>query len=246
MCDPLTIIGGLASAGGVALNAAAQNKVEAARADAMKAEQIRQAGFDKRASAVNATSRQRFKNIEGARQRKADRLGDYFTQQDVAEPTKEKALPISTSDMTVQEEAKQIGQVDALSDRTGKALGELRSFGDLLGSKSLSQAQDATKIGQIGMMKEGSQAVLPMELEAANQKGQGLRLFGDILGGLGGLAVSKGLSTAAPFKSTGTLSSVLGYGTPISTSAATIPAARALDRASVPGYAGLSNLYRTS
>jgi len=44
--------------------------------------------------------------------------------------------------------------------------------------------------------------VLPYELEAANQKGQGAKLFGDLLGLGGSLALNKGLSGTQTFSTT--------------------------------------------
>ncbi|AAL44650.1 hypothetical protein EN41_19925 [Agrobacterium tumefaciens] len=61
------------------------------------------------------------------------------------------------------------------------ALGRLRAFGDVLGENSRLQARDASQIGQIGGFKRGSSNVMAYELDAANQKGNGLKLFGDAL-----------------------------------------------------------------
>lgn len=241
MCDPLTLVGLAASAGGVALNSAAQSRVNAARDSAMDAEKMRQLKLSREANSVNAKSQDRFKKFKGAQNEKAGKLQDYYSSQDVPEPSKETALPTTNSDITVAEETKQRDQASALTDRTANALGELRSFGDVLGDKSLLQGRDATKAGQLASFKEGSSAVLPFELEAANQKGEGLRLFADLLGGAGGLAMSKGLSTAAPFKPTSTFGNFLG-GTSVNPGVTT-PIAPALTRAQGVQYGGLSSLY---
>ncbi|MDK4729335.1 hypothetical protein [Rhizobium phaseoli] len=239
MCDPLTIAGVALSGVSTALNAAAQSKIQGARDDAMAAERIRQKGLDQEADALNTTSRDRYQNFEGQQADKSAQLGDYFTGQEVAQPSAEAALPTTSSNITVQEVNKQKGQAKDFTNRTGTALGELRSFGDLLGDVSRLQARDAGSIGQIGSFKKGSSAVLPYELEAANSKGGGLKLFGDILGGLGGIATSAGLSGGSLFGLGGAKASAVspGFG------ASGMAAARALDRASVPGYAGVSSLY---
>jgi ribosomal protein S14 len=221
------------------VNASAQSKIQHARDDAMAAERIRQKGYDQEAAALNDTSQDRYKNFEGQQADKSAQLGDYFTGQEVAQPSAEAAIPTTASNITVQEVNKQKGQAKDFTDRTGNALGELRSFGGLLGDVSRLQARDAGTIGQIGGFKKGSSNVLPYELEDANSKGNGLKLFGDILGGVGGIATSAGLSGGSLFglgKAANTAVSP-GFGT------GGIAAARAADRASMPGYAGVSSLF---
>lgn len=198
MCDPMTIAGAALSAASAAANAAAQAKVQRARDDAMAAERIRQNSLDKEADALNLKSQDNYQDFEGKQDETSAKLADYFTGQQVAEPTPEVALPTTSSNITVQEEAKQRAQAKDFTNKTGTALGELRSFGDLLGQNSRLQARTGMEIGQIGGYKRGSSNVLSYELDAANSKGQGLRTFGDILGGLGGIATNAGLSSTAP------------------------------------------------
>lgn len=194
MCDPLTIAGLALTAGSTVANYAAQSKVQAARNDAMAAERIRQTGLDRQATAINETSRGRYDNIEGQQQDKATKLGDYFAQQATAEPTTAEALPTSTSNVTVQEEANQRAKARSFTEQSGAALGNLRAFGDVLGGIGRQQARDAGEIGQIGGFKAGSSGVLGYELDDASHKGDGLKMFGDLLGGVGGVATSAGLS----------------------------------------------------
>jgi hypothetical protein len=150
--------------------------------------------LDQEAQAVNTKSQDRYQNFEEQQGQKAATLADYFTGQEVAPPSTAEALPTSSSNITVQEQGKQKAAAKAFTDRTGTALGELRSFGDLLGSNSLLQGRDAGTIGQLGGFKRGSSNVLGYELEDANSAGNGLKLFGDLAGGFGGLATSAGLS----------------------------------------------------
>lgn len=239
MCDPMTLIGVATSIGGTAMNYAAQSRVQEARDDALAAERIRQRQLDQEANAVNETSRDRYKKFDNKQGKSAKKLQDYFVDQEVREPSKEAALPSTNSKLTIAEEKKQRAQATDFTNRTGDALGTLRSFGDLLGSNSLMQARDAGTVGQIGGFKQGSSNVLPLELDEASHAGDGLRLFADITGGLGGLALSKGLSTPASttFKPTTSIGEFLGY------KPSSMAQARAIDRASRPGYAGLSSLY---
>ncbi len=194
MCDPLTIAGLALTAGSTVANYAANQQVQAARNDALAAERIRQGGLDQEAAALNVQSQDRYQGFEGQQEQKAKQLGDYFAGQSVAEPTTAEALPTSTSNITVQEENSQRGKAREFTDEQGRALGNLRAFGDLLGGIGRLQARDASLIGQIGGFKQGSSGVLPLELDAASSAGDGMKLFGDILGGLGSVGTSAGLS----------------------------------------------------
>lgn len=194
ICDPATIAGIALTAGSTVANTAAQSKVQGARDDAMAAERIRQQGLDKEAAALNTQSQDRYKDFEGQQEQKSGQLAEYFTGQDVAEPSAEAAIPTSSSNITVAEEAKQRGQAKEFTDRSGAALADLRSVGDLMGGIGRLQARDATQIGQVGGFKRGSSGVLSCELDDAGRAGDGLKLFGDILGGGSSLLTSAGLS----------------------------------------------------
>lgn len=198
MCDPITIAGIALTGASAVANNVAQGKVERARNDALAAERIRQGGLDQEADAINAQSQQRFEGFEDKQDAKSTQLGDFFQSQgDTPDGANAAAaIPISTSNVTVQEEAKQRGKASAFTDAQGKNLGQLRAFGDVLGGISREQARDASAIGQIGGFKRGSSSVLPYELEAANSKGAKMKFLGDVLGGAGSLATSAGLGGA--------------------------------------------------
>lgn len=194
MCDPLTIAGLALTAGSTVANTVAQNRVQSAQAEAMEMERMRQNRLDQEAAALNTQSQDRYKDFEGQQDEKAASLGDFFAGQSTSEPSAAAALPTSGSNITVQEEGKQRGQARDFTNKTGTALGNLRAFGDLLGGIGRDQARDASLIGQIGGFKTGSSGVLPFEMEAAQEKGAGLRLLGDVLGGAGSIATGAGLS----------------------------------------------------
>jgi hypothetical protein len=199
MCDPLTIAGIALTAGSTVVNGMAASKVAKARDSALAAERMRQNTLDKEASALNLQSQDRYQNFEGQQSQEATKLGDYFAGQTTAEPTAAEALPAASSNITVQEENKQRDKARDFTDKTGAALGNLRAFGDLLGTIGRSQARDAGLIGQIGGFKAGSSNVLPFELDEASQKGNGLKMLGDILGGVGSVATGAGLSGGSIF-----------------------------------------------
>lgn len=150
--------------------------------------------MNREADALNLTSQDRYQDFTGQQEAKAVQLGDYFASQEVPEPQVGSGLPSSSSNIVVQEEDRQRDKSKEYTDQTGAALGNLRSFGDLLGSISRDQARDASRIGQIGSFKAGSSNVLPYELDEAGRVGDGMKLFGDILGGTGSIATGAGLS----------------------------------------------------
>jgi len=199
MCDPLTIASLALTAGSTAANYAANQSVEAARNDALAAERIRQGTLNQEADALNLTSQDRYQDFAGQQEAKSQQLGDYFSSQSVPEPTVGSGLPSSSSNIVINEENKQRGKSKDFTDKTGAALGELRAFGDVLGGISRSQAQDASQIGQLGNFKAGSSNVVPFELDEASHAGDGMKLFGDILGGLGSVGTMAGLSGGSIF-----------------------------------------------
>jgi hypothetical protein len=208
MCDVATIAGIALTGASTVANTIAQGQVTRARNDALAAERVRQNSLDQEAAAINARSQGRYNDFEGQQDEKASELGQYFSDQKIenadanTQAVAEQTVPQSGSSLTIREEQKQRGKADAFSNQQGEALGELRAFGDLLGGISREQSRDAGLVGQIGGFKRGSSNVLPYELEAANQKGQGAKLFGDLLGLGGSLALSKGLSGTQTFSST--------------------------------------------
>ncbi|MBZ9706061.1 hypothetical protein LB543_04920 [Mesorhizobium sp. ESP7-2] len=169
----------------------------------MAAERIRQNGLEQEANALNTQSQDRYQDFSGQQDAKATELGKYFADQKIedgnanAAATQELNVPQSSSNVVTREEQKQRGKADAYGQQQGEALGNLRSFGDLLGGIGRQQARDAGQIGQIGGFERGSSAVVPYELDSANNAGNGLKLFGDILGLGGTVALGKGLSAGA-------------------------------------------------
>lgn len=199
MCDPMTIAGIALTAGSTVANSIAASRVQRARDDALAAERIRQNSYDQEAQALNTASQNRYQDFGGQQEQRASELGQYFTGQQIEQRSadqaavQEQTAPTSSSNITVREEAKQRGNARQFADQQGNALGQLRSFGDLLGETSRLQSRDASQIGQIGGFKRGSSAVVPYELEEANKAGDGLKLFGDLLGLGGSFALSGGL-----------------------------------------------------
>lgn len=199
MCEVATLASIALTGASAAMNGIAASRADNARAEAMRAEFSRQDALDREASAINVQSRDRYQGFEGQQQERSQKLGDYFKQQMQSQDASAAAdasgatAPPSSSNITVQEIAKKSGEARDFADRTGEALGNLRSFGDLLGGISREQARDAGRVGQIGGFKAGSSAVLPAELEVASSKGAGFKMLGDLLGIGGQMAMGSAL-----------------------------------------------------
>ena len=196
MCDPgtLTLVSALATAASTGAGFIAQNQVNDARSGALAAERIRQGQFDQEAAALNTQSQDRYEGFEDKQGERAKSLTDMFTQAPAQLPPTADPMPASSSNLVVQNEARERGEARDRTNQIGGALGNLRSFADMLGDTSRLQARDASKVGQIGGFKKGSSNVLGMELDAANSAGNGTRMLGDVLGGLGRIGMSAGLS----------------------------------------------------
>ena len=233
------------TAGSIGLNSIVANQRQRAVDNAMAAENARQLTLQREAEALNAQSQDRYQNFGDQQSEKAAELADYFTSQN-ATPTDAGAaneaaavMPSATNDIVNSEIAKKSGQAKAFTDQQGAALAKMRSFGDLLGDTSRLQARDASQIGQIGGFRAGSRAVLPLELDAAQRKGQGLATLADLLGVAGSVA-TMGAATGTP------LASMFGFGTGTApmTAAAGLGATAKVGQTMAPTLYGTANMGR--
>lgn len=252
MCDPLTIAGVALSVGGVAANSIANSQVESATSRALVAERSRQQQLRTEAAALQESSRKQYDGFDQSQGQRAQELGSYL-QQNLQQPQAAPATaeaPATSSNITTQEETRQRERAGAYSFGQAQALGNLRSFGDILGTFSRQQARDAGAIGQLGGFMQGSSGVLPLELDAAAQAGNGMKTLGALASGAGKLGVGAGLSGGG-----GSIAGLFGSGTgaaasglPSIAAMAAAPPATPLTigapRASLPAFARAGNLYR--
>lgn len=199
MCDPLTIGSAALMAGGTAANYMASKDVSGARDTVMGNERQRQLALNAEADTVNKGSRDRYDGFAPKQDAKAATLADYFkggvAPNSGATPTAAPSvMPASSSNITVAEEGKKLGQAQDFSDKQGTALGKLRSFGDLFAADNRLQARDAGSVAQLGGFKVGSAGVVPYELEDANHAGDKTKFIGDILSGVGKIGLGAGLA----------------------------------------------------
>lgn len=222
MCDPISIAGAALTVGSTVANSAAAGRAANARTDVLNAERTRQGTLDQEAQALNDRSRDRYKDVDGQREEKAQKLGDYLAAPAEAGPANQAAaMPAPTNNIVTREMNRKSDEAGAFVGQQGQALAQLRSFGDLLGDTSRAQARDGSLVGQVGGFKRGSTNIMPLELDAASQKGAGLRTLGDIMGGLGSIGLSAGLTGGG-----GSLAGMFGGGQPLTAmGAASAPAA---------------------
>lgn len=200
MCYPLIIAGVAMTAASIYANAKANEAIAKKRDEAMGAELERQKGYRSEAAAVNDQSQARYQDFSGQQQQKAQSIGDYLAAQAKSLPADAptEVAPDSANILVKTETAKQLGKAKAYGDQQDRALGNLRAFGDLLGGISREQAGDAAQLGTIGSFMKGSNAILPLELDAANSAGSGWKTAGTVLGAGGSLLTSAGIGGAGP------------------------------------------------
>jgi hypothetical protein len=198
--DPLTLalIGAGLTGGSALLNSSALSSVNDARNGVISAERARQLGLDAEAHGVANQSLGRYSNFDAQQADDTARLATLFktpvTTPNTANTTV--PLPAASTDQVQREINNKTGIADAYVNHQADTLAKLRSFGDLMGTLGRGQAQDTQQVGQIGNFKKGSTAVEQLELDNANRAGNTQRLWGDITGGLGKVALTAGLGGA--------------------------------------------------
>lgn len=195
MCDPLTIAGIAASAAGAAANYKALGDVAAARSGVLTAERQRQAGLDSEAAGVNSSSLGRFSNFGGDTESRAAALTDMYKNPNgtTVTPTPN-LMPASNSEITNRDIASKSGIAKDYTNQQADALGRVRAFGDVLATDNRGLARDAITLGQIGGFKKGSSDATAYELDNANNAGNDAAFLGNVLGGVGKIGITAGLS----------------------------------------------------
>lgn len=192
----MTIAGIALTAGSVVANSVSAGEQARARDAVLAAERMRQNALNQEAWGLNAASQDRFVDFQPQQDARAAELGDFLgaSVEPDANTSAASIMPSSSSDVVNQERTGQLDEAQGFVDQQGGALANLRAFGDLLGEKSRLQARDAGLIGQVGGFKQGSQGVVPFELDEAAKAGDGWAMLGDILSGAGSVTTGAGLS----------------------------------------------------
>jgi hypothetical protein len=198
MVAPLLLASGLAEIGSMGLNALAQDKINAARNSAIQQELQRQGRWDSQIAGLQDKNLQAYGGVPASMPGRATNVADYYkaTGGDLPSsgPTAG-AMPAIVNPALANESKVTMGKVNAFNNQQGGALANLRSFGDMMGGAARTNAINNGVIAGINSMKAGSSSILGQELQSANNAGNGLKSFADILGGLGKVGMAAGLAT---------------------------------------------------
>jgi len=194
MCTPLAIASAGAMLGSTLLNMGQADAQAGARSDAVNAETQRQKKLRREAQSALANSEAKYQDVTENEDQTAQSLGDRLNANTRRAGPSANAMPQASDPTVVREVNAQQGKANQYSTQQGDALGRLRSFGDLLGTANRQLMGDRGWINTLGGFQRGSSAVLPLELEAANEAGSTMGLFADLLGGAGQLGMMGGLS----------------------------------------------------
>lgn len=189
MVAPLLLagLGAGSSLLGSLFGSSAQDEVNAARTRAINTERGRQKEFDAEAAKVNDQALGRYSNFDQQQAKKASDLAAMFKTAVVTPNTANTTAPIpaAASGIVQREIDNKRGIADAFVNHQADTLANYRSFGDLFSDLSRGTAGDALSVAQIGGFKRGSNAVLPLELDAANHVADGKAGLAELLTGIG-------------------------------------------------------------
>lgn len=215
MCNPIALSLALTAAGTVATQVGVR-KAQKAQDGAREAERLRQKKFQDEASARAAENLSNTgKDATDVGMDKAEAERKDASDKAVAEvrapieATGENLAGDSAAAKLVStENAAQAAKGLGFALQQGGAKAKLASFGDVSFANAIANARTNQDIARIANFAKGSSDVLPIELEAAARRGEGLRTLGNLLSsagmvaGLGAGAGWWGSSSAAPAANT--------------------------------------------
>ncbi len=212
MCPPIVALA--LTAAGTAATAAGVRKAQKAQDGAREAERIRQKGYQTEAdarAAENLASTNKGATDTGMKkaedERKAASDAAVAEVRAPVEPTGANlAGDGSAAKLVAGENATQAAKGLGYAIQQGAAKARLAGFNDVGFENALLNARTNQDIARIANFAKGSSDVLPVELEAASRKGQGLRTVGSLLSTAGtvyGLATGAGWFKDAPVPEVG-------------------------------------------
>lgn len=189
------------TAGSMFMQAQAQRKVEKKRRKVTEAEAERQREYQARADerlsqamrGMGAEEQRRAMD-EAAAERTAA-IQEQATVQEGDVPTEYVPTAPGGPKYVQEEAAKTFSKRLKAGKEEAKRLGALGSWGQALQGAQTGLLRSGQDINRLSGFMRGSQAVLPAELAAANQAGQGLAQIGDVMG-LAGSVLTRGAMTA--------------------------------------------------
>lgn len=188
----------LFTAGSMMANNTGSRQREEAQASAMAAERQRQADMRTQMFALNDTSRERYDAAPEAMAAEQATLADAFKDITREQPTQPIAGLPQSDNVTVRNASARAAAGDqAAADDNADRRAALGGFGAFLGGAGMGRNQDLGQMQTLQGFSRGSQSVLPMELQAALEKGQGWEMLGDLLS-LGAGVTTQGALMGAP------------------------------------------------
>jgi hypothetical protein len=193
MCDPISASIALTVAGTTA-QAIASNKAKKAMQGATNAERIRQKGYEEQSqSALNESQSFASKAAQDRRMAEAGAARKAEYDQATAQ-----AAPVATTgenlagdqagnSVVASETSKRSADATNSALQKGAAMANLQGFGDLQLGNALYNNRIAQRQAQLGNFMRGSADVLPLELQAASQKGKDLATLGQLLNAAGAI-----------------------------------------------------------
>jgi hypothetical protein len=199
MCLPPLILAGAALAlGGAGLQYAGQQKADHAKLSAFNRERTRQHGFEqdqvaKFQDSLNSVGNLGSKDAQDAAA--ANRLSAFKAVTQDANPAATGYLPSTPSaPKIVADEGAQVGaKENATTGSLSQALANLGGFSDLKLGTDTAIGRNSQAIAQTGGFMRGSLDALQPEMDAAKQKGSGLRTLGSLAQSIGGAMLSGGM-----------------------------------------------------
>lgn len=188
MCDPVSATAVALSVAGSAAQSAGQSQANNARSKALTAERERQQGY------TDTNYRSAGDTLEGVSRPAQDQL--YGAAQGVRQgaygapiSSVPFASPIAPTSPVIAGEFQRAGNTQ-MSKSLGEALAKanLDAYGDAQVKTGIRTNHNAQDIGITSQEAQNSQNVLPLELQNAQRKGQGLRTLGDLLTATGSIA----------------------------------------------------------
>lgn len=201
MCTPLIALA--LTAAGTAASAAGVKKAQKAQDGAREAERTRQKGFQSEADAravENQASTGKGATDSGMKKAEEERkAASDAAVAEVKAPVEATGANLagdgSAAKLVAGETATQAAKGLGYAIQQGAAKAKLSGFNDVGFENALLNARTNQDIARIANFAKGSSDVLPVELEAAARKGEGLRTLGSVLstaGTISGIAVGSG------------------------------------------------------
>ena len=193
MCDPLTLAGLALTAGSFVTSAISNNQVRDERSQVALAETTRQENLQRQAIGKVDAATEQFtpenlnQGIEQAAQVRTDRLQGNAAGAGDQSPND---LPLTGSAPRVVREtaARELNKGLTEGKSFAARLGRLGAFGENQFQRNLDLGRLSETLGQIGTESRNSAAIVPLEFQTANRRGDTLGGISDILGGLGSAA----------------------------------------------------------